>query len=110
MNNIINKKFISIDDAHSFEIKIDCENIDSAYFNICNITPENYKTFLLILKDGFQYMQMHNIKKVKQFINTTDVEFFKKSIISYYHNYIIVTTNIEYFLEEICNGLGIQKL
>ena len=109
-NKNINKKFVSIDDAHSFEINISEESSESAYFIIEKITPEHYKTFLLILKDGFEYMIKNNILIVKQIINSTDIEYFKKSTISYYNNYVVISTNIEYFLEDICNGLGIQKL
>lgn len=106
----ISKKFLSIDDAHSFEININEEAKDSAYFTIEKVTPEHYKTFLLLLKDGFEYMIKNKISIVKQIINSTDIEFFKKSTISYYHNYVIISTNIEFFLEDICNGLGIQRL
>ena len=109
-NKNIYQKFVSIDDAHSFEISISDESLDLAYFTIINITPEHYKTFLLLLKDGFDFMIKNNILIVKQIINSTDIEFFKKSTISYYDNYVIISTNIEYFLEEICNGLGIQRL
>ena len=107
MNNIHTKKFISIDDAHSFEITI---HDDYAFFIIGNVVPEHYKTFLLILKDGFQYMTNNNVKYVKQYINITDVEFFINSTKSYYNDYVIIKTDIEYFLDEICNGLGIKKL
>jgi len=55
-------------------------------------------------------MIKNNILTVKQIINSIDIEFFKKSTISYYDTYVIITTNIEYFLEDICNGLGIQRL
>jgi len=109
-NKFKTKNFVSIDDAHSFEIIIYDEFPDYAYFTMINVTPEHYKTFLLLLKDGFEYMSNNNIKTIKQMLNTTDLEFFKKSTISYFDNYVIVSTNIEYFLEEICNGLGIQRL
>ena len=109
-NKNIYKKFVSIDDAHSFEINISEESNECAYFSIEKLTPEHYKTFLLILKDGFEYMIQNNISTVKQIINSTDIEFFKKSTISYYHNYVIISTNIDFFLEDLCNGLGIQRL
>jgi hypothetical protein len=68
-NKNINKKFVSIDDAHSFEITINEESKDLAYFSIINITPEHYKTFLLLLKDGFEYMIKNNILIVKQIVS-----------------------------------------
>ena len=107
MNNIIEKTFKSIDDKHSFNIMI---IEDTAYFEITSIESKYYKSFLLILKDGFDYMCKYNVKYVKQTVTENDIEFFNKSEIIKQNNKVIIKTNINDFLIEICDALAIQHL
>jgi hypothetical protein len=100
-------KFISIDKQHSFTIFI---IEDTAYFTLHDIKPEKYKTFLLELKKGFQYMVNNGIKYVKQEINYEDKESFKKSSFIEENNILIAKTNIEDFLVELCDVLGMHRL
>jgi hypothetical protein len=101
------KKFISLDKHHSFTIGI-VEN--TAYFQIENINPEYYKTFLLLLKQGFNYMAENNVLYVKQHINSEDAELFKKSTFIKENTTLIAKTNIEDFLFELTDCLGIKRL
>ena len=101
------RQFTSIDKCHSFGITI---LEDTAYFVLYNVDPSHYKTFLLLLKNGFEYMNFHKIKYVKQQINAEDKESFKKSVIIEENNILIVKTNIEDFLLEICDAIGMHRL
>jgi hypothetical protein len=101
------KKFISIDKKHSYNITILDE---TAYLVLCAIEPSSYKTFLLLLKSGFEYMKNNNIKYVKQQINIEDKKLFKKSTFIEENNMIIVKTEIDDFIFEICDALGIKRL
>lgn len=101
------KNFYSIDKYHSFNINI---IEDTAYFSINTIKPEKYKTFLLLLKSGFEYMIKMNVKYVKQYITKEDINCFQKSTIIEENNTVIVKTKIEDFLFELCDALGIQRL
>jgi hypothetical protein len=100
-------KFVSIDKEHLFKISI---IEDTAYFIMCNINPEKYKTFLLLLKDAYQYMVNNSIKYVKQQINHEDKESFKRSSFIEEDNILIAKTDIEYFLVELCDALGMHRL
>lgn len=100
-------QFTSIDKFHSFGITI-LEN--TAYFALRNVDPSRYKTFLLLLKKGFEYMKQHDVKFVKQQINIEDKESFKKSVIIEENDNLIVKTNIDDFLFEICDAVGIHRL
>lgn len=101
------KKFVSLDKNHSFTIGI----IETtAYFQIENINPEYYKTFLLLLKQGFTYMTEKHVNYVKQRINAEDMEFFKKSTFIREDSVIIAKTPIEDFLFELADCLGIKRL
>lgn len=107
---MINKselKFLSIDKEHLFNISI---IEDTAYFTLHNINPQKYKTFLLLLKNAFDYMVNNNIKYVKQQINHEDRESFKRSSFIEEDNILIAKTNIEYFLVELCDALGMHRL
>jgi hypothetical protein len=104
---MIYKKFISIDKLHSFEITI---LEDTSYFVILSLEPKHYKTFLLLLKKGFEYMKSNNVKYVKQTITLEDKELFKKSSFVEENNVLIVKTDIDMFLEELCNAMGMQRL
>lgn len=99
--------FTSTDKEHSFIISI---IEDTAYFSLLTLNPEKYKTFLLLLKKAFEYMISNNIKYIKQRINHNDKESFKKSSFIEENNTLIVKTNIEDFLFELCDALGINRL
>lgn len=105
---ITDKKFISIDKSH----EIDTAVIDElCYLTIINITPENYKTLLLLFKDIIMYLNLKNVKYIKQFIHYEDVQSFKNSTISVTdddNKFAWITTNIVDFMEEICNALNIN--
>ena len=100
-------KFTSIDNFHSFNILV---IEDTAYFSLLTINPENYKTFLLLLKRGFDYMLANNVKYVKQHINHEDKESFKKSSFVEEDNVLIAKVKIEDFLIELCDALGMHRL
>ena len=59
---------------------------------------------------GYEYMYLHKIKYVKQIINYEDREFFKKSQIIEENNLLIVKIDVEDFLFELCDALGIKRL
>lgn len=101
------KKFISMDKFHEFSINI-IEEI--AFFKIERIEPSQYKTFLLTLKKGFEYMLEHNVLYVKQQINKEDKELFKTSTFIELEDGLIVKTCINEFLFELCDALGINRL
>lgn len=102
-----NKEFISIDKNHSLNINI---IDDTAYFTINYLNPEKYKTFLLLLKLAFEYMVNNNVKYIKQRINEEDKINFKNSIFIEEDDIVIVKTNIDNFLFELCDALGMQRL
>ena len=105
---ITDKKFISIDKSH----EIDTAVIDElCYLTIINITPKNYKTLLLLFKDIIMYLNLKNVKYIKQFIHYEDAQSFKNSTISVTdddNKFAWITTNIVDFMEEICNALNIN--
>ena len=110
MSDIIDKQFISIDKYHEINTTI----IDNfCYFTIVKLDLENYKTLLLLLKDIILYLYLKNVKFIKQFIVQNDIPFFKKSTINDTDktddkiNPVWITTNIEDFIEEICDALNI---
>jgi hypothetical protein len=102
-----NQKFISIDKFHEINTSI----IDNfCYFSIEKLIIENYKSFLLLLKDILMYLNDHKIKFIKQQILVIDLPYFKKSIKNETcnQNDVWITTNIEDFMEEICDALNIK--
>ena len=106
---MINKKFISIDKFHEINTSI----IDNfCYFSIEKLICENYKTFLLLLKDILLYLNNHKVKFIKQEILIIDLPYFKKSTRNETCNKtnVLITTNIEDFMEEICDALNIKHL
>ena len=113
MNNtnnklITDKKFISIDHSHEIDTSI---IEDFCYLTIIKITSENYKTLLLLFKDIILYLNLRDVKYIKQFIHSEDIESFKKSTINAsddYHDFVWITTNIVDFMEEICRALNIN--
>lgn len=116
MNNLINdKKFTSIDKSHEIDTTI---IEDLCYLTIIKITPENYKTLLLLFKDIILYLNLKNVKYIKQFIQCEDIQSFKNSTINICddthlgvdnnNNFAWITTNIVDFMEEICNALNIN--
>jgi hypothetical protein len=100
-------QFASIDNNHCIEISI---IEDTCYFNIVRLIPEFYKTFLILLKKVIEYMSNNKIKYIKQYIVEEDKELFKKSIFLEKNNILVVKTDIENFIEEICDAIGIQRL
>ena len=110
MNNkklIIDKKFTSIDKSHEIDTAV---IEDLCYLTIIKITPENYKTLLLLFKDIILYLNLKNVKYIKQFIHYEDIQSFKNSAINICddNNFAWITTNIIDFMEEICNALNIN--
>ena len=113
MNNtdkklITDKKFVSIDLSHEIDTSI---IEDFCYLTINKITPENYKTLLLLFKDIILYLNLSDVKYIKQFIHCDDVESFKNSTINAsdeYDDFVWITTNIVDFMEEICRALNIN--
>jgi hypothetical protein len=106
---MINKKFISIDNFHEINTSI----IDNfCYFSIEKLIGENYKTFLLLLKDILLYLNNHKVKFIKQEILIIDLPYFKKSTRNETCNQtnVWITTDIEDFMEEICDALNIKHL
>lgn len=102
----MSKNFISIDKYHQFNINI---LDDTAYFAIERYEPDKYKTFLLLLKTGFEYMVNNNVKYVKQYIMEDDINEFKKSQIISENGIFVAKTNIEDFLFELCDAMGFQR-
>lgn len=107
-NNIISKTFNSLDKKHQIDIKI---IDDVAWFNINKLDYENYKTFLLLIKNIISFLNDKKINTIKQYINEKDLIFFEKSsYVNIGNNQCIVSTDIIHFLSELVNALGIQKL
>jgi hypothetical protein len=107
IENIIPKQFISIDKEHILNITL---IEDTAYFAIELLNSKEYKTFLLLLKKVFEYMKNNNVKYVKQQINYEDKELFKKSSFVEENNILIVKTDIDIFIYELCDALGMNRL
>jgi hypothetical protein len=55
-------------------------------------------------------MVNNSIKYVKQQINHEDKESFKRSSFIEEDNILIAKTDIEYFLVELCDALGMHRL
>ena len=89
--SVNNKIFTSIDDKHSISISI---INNTAYFAIEKLEIENYKTFLLILKECFEYMNIYSVEFIKQQITPIDIELFKRSEILVDNTLIYVKTKI----------------
>lgn len=103
-NSII---FKSIDEEHQINIEI---NEKVAWFEIIKIEYEQYKTFLLLLKDIVTFISSKNIEYIKQYISSDDVKFFNNSRIDPFNEKIsIVTTKINIFPEETYQALGIKS-
>jgi hypothetical protein len=105
---ITDKKFISIDKSHEIDISV---IEDFCYLTIIKITSENYKTLLLLFKDIILYLNLRDVKYIKQFIHSDDLQSFKNSTITVsdeYNNFYWITTNIIDFMEEICHALNIN--
>jgi hypothetical protein len=100
--------FVSVDKSHEINTTI----LDElCYLTIIKITPENYKTLLLLFKDIILYLNLKNVKYIKQFIHNNDKNSFKKSTINEFDedkNFVWITTNIIDFMEEICFALNIN--
>ena len=95
--NII-KTFVSIDKNHSFTMEI----IETTcYFRIEMLEPKKYKTFLLLLKKGFEFMIENNIKYVKLKINKEDKNNFRRCTFIEEEDITIVKISIDDFLIEI---------
>jgi hypothetical protein len=109
--------FTSIDKLHTIEIT---KFGDIAELQIIAFHYENYKTFLLLLKNVIEYMARENIKFVKQKILETDIPLFTKSTIDTYIQKgekdkdsirtVLITTPIIHIAEEIYNALGLKKV
>jgi hypothetical protein len=126
-DEILNNEIVfdSLDKLHKIIIKIDSLSNFQEYcwFNIEIFNEHNCKTFLILIKDVTDYINKKNIKYIKQYICLDDCLFFKKSEIIKYNGFseknklhnlpediFIVTTKIEYFIEELINVLGIKIL
>jgi hypothetical protein len=106
--SIIIKIFNSIDNKHEINIKI---IDDVSWFNIIKLDFENIKTFLLLLKQVIEYLNLKNIQFIKQYIYQEDLYYFKNSDCSELNdNQYVITTKLIYFVEELTNVLGIQKI
>jgi hypothetical protein len=107
-NIVIANIFESIDKNHQIEINlID----DIAWFNIIKLDYENCKTFLILLKRVIEYLNLKNVKFIKQYINEEDLKYFEKSsYLEIDNDQYVISTEIIYFLSELTNALGIQKL
>lgn len=104
----MNRIFDSIDNKHQIEINI-IDNI--SWFNINKLDFETFKTFLILLKDVIIYMKKNKVNCIKQYIMEEDAIFFKKSLIDNLdNNNLIVSTNIDDFVDEIINVMGIKKI
>lgn len=109
--------FTSIDKLHTIEIT---KFGDIAELQIITFHYENYKTFLLLLKNVIEYMAHENIKFVKQRILETDIPLFTNSTIDTYIQKgekdedsirtVLITTPIIHIAEEIYNALGLKKV
>lgn len=109
-NLVITKIFDSIDNKHQIEIKIELYG-EFAWFNINKLDYENCKTFLIILKEVIEYLSLHNIKIIKQYIYEEDLKYFEKSShLDIGNGKFIISTNIIHFLSELIYALGINKL
>ena len=107
-NLIVDKKFISIDQSHEIDTSV---IEDFCYLTIIKITAENYKSLLLLFKDIILYLNLRDVKYIKQFIHSEDLKSFKNSTISVsdeYNNFYWITTDIVNFMEEICGALNIN--
>ena len=106
--SVIIKIFNSIDNKHEINIKI---IDDVSWFNIIKLDFENIKTFLLLLKQVIEFLNLKNVKFVKQYIYQEDLDYFKNSdCCELNDNQYIITTKLIYFVEELTNVLGIQKI
>ena len=112
------KEFISIDKKHKINIdfiKNEFDNDNIAYFSIINFEYENYKTFLLLLKDVVKNLFDEKVSYVKQYILYKDKDNFENSEIILNENnddnsIILISTPFEKFTEEIYNSLGLRKI
>ena len=113
MNDII---FKSYDDLHKITIKIDN---NTCWFNIDTFNNKNCKTFLMLIKEVIDFINIKNIKHINQYIYSNDCQYFKNSTISKYINsneiidnseIFIISTQINHFVEEMINVLGIKKI
>ncbi len=108
INEQKHKIFNSIDKKHEIEINI-IENI--CWFNINKFEYEYYKTFLLMLKDILVFLKNNGVVYIKQYINENDCEYFKNSsVVNIDQDNYVVTTNIDYFIDEITCVFGINKI
>jgi hypothetical protein len=108
MNDIKNKTFISIDKAHSINTQI---IDDVGWFEISTVTYEKYKTFLLLLKDTIDYYNENNVKYIKQYITSNDLEYVKNSTcVDIDESTYIISTPIDKFIDEIVSLLAIKTL
>ena len=106
--NQLNKIFNSIDNKHQIEVNI-IDNI--SWFNINKFDYENYRIFLLTLKDVLLFLKKNNVVYIKQYILEDDIKYFKNSsVINIYENQYIVSTNIDNFVDEIINVFDIKKI
>jgi hypothetical protein len=99
------QSFTSVDNKHTIKIVYDDE---VAWFEITKIKYEYYKSFLLLLKTVISFLKFNKIKDIKQYANTDDVSYFKKSeILKLNDNENIITTKLENFAEEIYSVFGL---
>ncbi len=100
--------FESIDKKHQIEINL---VDDIAWFNIIKLDYENCKTFLILLKRVMEYLNLKNIKFLKQYIYEEDLKYFEKSsCLDIGNGQYVISTDIIYFLSELMNVLGVRKL
>jgi hypothetical protein len=104
---MVNKIISSLDNNHEIQISI----IDEiAWFNINKLDYNNIKSFLYLVKDIMEIFRNNKIKNIKQYIGVDSIKFFtNSSIIELENDIYIVNSDIEIFLDELVNALGLIK-
>ena len=98
----------SVDKKHQIKISI-IDNI--AWFNINKLDYQNYKTFLILLKDTMIILNSNGVKFIKQYIFAEDLKYFEKSsYLDIGNEEYVITTDIIHFLSDLMNVLGINRL
>ena len=105
MDNI----FISIDKNHRISL-IPITN-DIIIFELQQFDIEYVKTFVLLLKECIEYIQLKKFKNIYQYVNIDEFKLFKFSkIIDTMNNYYIIEIPIDKLMPELYQLLDIQIL
>lgn len=103
----INKTFNSIDYTHTIKIDI----LDDIAWFYPEIKYDNCKTFLLLIKDVIQFLNINNIKYIQQYICGEDLKYLINSTwIQLNDDVYLCSTKLEHFLSELINLTGIKKI